>query len=279
MKKIIAAFDGLRYSEATQEYTFYLAKLLQAHVVAVFLKERTRVGFSIYEAIETQSLTGRAIIDKLNKSDSATSKKAVDSFRSASKKVGITFTIHEDSRNPLQELIHESVFADLIVIDADETFSYMELGVPGNFLRHLLHSAQCPVIAVPKKFTPINEVTFLYDGSVSSVHAIRMFDYVFRDLKNLKTQLLFASSNHAVNRLPDNKLIREWMKRHYPNAAITTVSAGKKKLADSAEKFPASSLIVMGAYERSHFSMWFHESAANEMIRKLKLPIFITHTH
>jgi len=41
MNKVIAAFDGLKLSEATLNYAVYLAKEFDAHIVAAFLEDFT----------------------------------------------------------------------------------------------------------------------------------------------------------------------------------------------------------------------------------------------
>ena len=41
MKKIIAALDGLKYSESVVKYAVYLAKQNSSHLVGVFLEDFT----------------------------------------------------------------------------------------------------------------------------------------------------------------------------------------------------------------------------------------------
>ena len=54
MKKILAAIDGLKYSESTEEYAVYIAKKMNAHLVGVFLDDFTRHSKGIYELISSE---------------------------------------------------------------------------------------------------------------------------------------------------------------------------------------------------------------------------------
>ena len=57
MKKIIAAFDGLKYSESTRDYAIYLAKQTNTHLVGVFMDDPTYTSYKIYELIEKEGVS------------------------------------------------------------------------------------------------------------------------------------------------------------------------------------------------------------------------------
>ena len=62
MKKILSAFDGLKYSVSTQDYSVDLARKHNAHVVAVFMDDREYHGYKIYDLV-----TEDGVSDKLKK--------------------------------------------------------------------------------------------------------------------------------------------------------------------------------------------------------------------
>ena len=78
----------------------------------------------------------------------------------------------------LPELLHESIYADLLIIDSKETLTHYEEEVPTRFIRDLLTDVQCPVLLVPQKYKPVKKIVLLFDGEPSSVHAIKMFSYI-----------------------------------------------------------------------------------------------------
>lgn len=52
MKKIIAVFDGLKFSEKTAHCSLYVCKQTNAHLVGVFLEDKTRIGYSLKDFIQ-----------------------------------------------------------------------------------------------------------------------------------------------------------------------------------------------------------------------------------
>ncbi len=41
MNKITAAFDGLKYAESTKDFTLFLGRQADAHIVGTFVEART----------------------------------------------------------------------------------------------------------------------------------------------------------------------------------------------------------------------------------------------
>ncbi len=278
MKKIIAAFDSIRFSESTLKYAVYLAKQYDAHIVGVFLKESTRVGYAVYATLVKQSVSNKSVFDEIERADRIATEKAIADFEDGCRKGKINFSVHEDKGNALDELLHETIFADLLIIDAWETFSYMENSLPGWFMKNVLHHVHCPVLVVPKKFNPVKKLVFLYDGSPSSVQAIKMFNYILSEMGKLETRLISAKQGVSSMHLSDNKLIREWMKRHYPEIIFQVLKGGEKEITTVLKAEEPGVLVVAGAYHRSSFSMWFHQSLADLLIKEVRVPIFIAHT-
>jgi hypothetical protein len=277
MKKIIAAFDGIRFSESTMQYAIYLAKESKAHLVGVFLRESTALGFAFYEMVARGSISGNKLFDDIENSDKDSVRQSVGKFIDACREANISYSVHQDKKNAVDELIHETLFADLLVIDAWETFSYLENKLPGWFIKHVLHEAHCPVMVVPRKFRPIEKMIYLYDGSPASVHATKMANYILPEFAKMKTEMLSAVNKHTAPVLPDNKLVKEWVNRHASGTRFTIIKGGEAGLMARLTKESSQSLIVAGSYQRSRLSMWFHESLANLLMRKIKSPVFIAH--
>lgn len=278
MRKIIAAFDGLRYSESTTEHALFLAQQAQADLAGVFLSESTKASYALYETMVEQSIPGKATVDAIAKSDTDAINESVKAFEKSCQVAKIKYLIHRDPRNATKELLHETLFADLLVLDRGETFSYLEGTQPPGFIRHVLHDSKCPVVIVPHKFTPISKVVLLYDGSPSSIFALKMFNYVLPSMSSLQTKLLCAKDALSSQHLPDNKLIKEWLKRHYPNTITKVLKGEEKELVSALAQEGPGLFVVAGVYHRSTLSMWLHKSLADTLINEIDAPVFAAHS-
>jgi nucleotide-binding universal stress UspA family protein len=279
MKKFIVAIDGLKYSRDAIDYAVHLSKQANAHLVGVFLDDFTYHSYKIYELVgdEVEDLMRRRIA--LEEKDERTRQQSVDHFEETCHKAGLEYTIHHDRNTALQELLHESIYADLLIIDGKETLTHYSENLPTRFIRDLLSQVQCPVLVVPGKYVAPGKIVMLYDGSPTAVYAVRMFSYVLSALKHLEAEVLFVKKESGGNHLPDNRLMKEFMKRHFPKATYTVLKGDTealilKHLATSEENV----LVVSGAYERGMVSRWFKPSIADALMKNLQFPLFIAHS-
>jgi len=277
MKKVIAAIDGLKYSESTTAYAVQLAKQMNAHLVGVLLEDFTYHSYKIYEMIGDDGVS-EARREFLENKDRQTRKQATDRFEEACRDAGLGHSIHLDKSIALQELLHESIYADLLIIDRNETFAPFQEKIPTRFVRDLLSEVQCPVLVIPEEYEPIEKILLLYDGEPSSVYAIRTFSYLFPAFTSLDTEVLTVKGMKDSMHVPDNKLMKELMKRHYPDATYTVLKgAPETEIINYLSDQDKNVLIVLGAYSRGMISRWFKESMADVLMTELDMPMFITH--
>ena len=277
MKKIIAAFDGLKYSESTSDYAINLAKQMNTHLIGVFMDDQIYTSYNFYNLIEKEGVSEEKL-KKFEAKDKAARDAAAENFEKACQQSGLEYTLHHDRNMAIQELKHESIYADLLIIDSKETLTHYTEKLPTRFIRDLLGDAQCPVLIVPKKYKPIDKIILLYDGEPSSVHAIKMFSYLLPQFENLDTEIITANPINSTLHLPDNKLMKEFMKRHYPKAKyIVTKGCAEDEIIKHLKQTSDNALVVIGAYRRGTVSRWFRESMADSLMKEVKLPLFIAH--
>ncbi|MEJ0105945.1 MAG: universal stress protein [Bacteroidota bacterium] len=202
MKKIIAAFDGLKFSDSTKDFAVQLAKQSSAHLTGVFLDDFTYHSYKIYDLIRENGEVFESERNRLDKQDAKTRSAAVNNFETACREAGLEYTLHHDLNIAIQELIHESIYADLLIINSDETLTHYTEKKPTDFIRDLLTYAHCPVLIVPNEFKPIDKLMFLYDGEPSSVHAIKMLSYTLASMKQHPLEVLSINSEKQSSHLP-----------------------------------------------------------------------------
>lgn len=277
MKKITAAFDGLKYAESTKEYALNLAKQTNTHLVGVFLDDPTYTSYKVYDLISKEGVSEERV-KKMEQKDKGLRAAASADFEQACKHAGLQFTIHHDRKIAIHDLVHETIYSDLLIISAKETLTHYAENSPTRFIRELLTEAQCPVLLVPSKYKPIQKIILLYDGEPSSVLAIKMFSYLLPALKHLDSEVIAVNPFNASLHLPDNKLMKEFMKRHYPKAKYTILKGwAEDEIVNHLHQIAENVLVVLGAYRRSTVSRWFKESMADILMKEVKFPLFIAH--
>jgi len=277
MEKIIVAFDGLKFSESARDYATFIAKQTNTHLAGIFMDDPVYTTYNIYDLVVKEG----ASADKLKKyraKDKAARNAAAKKFEAFCQANKLECTIHHNHNIAIQELKHESIYADLLIIDSKETLTHYIEKLPTRFIRDLLGDAQCPVLIVPRQYKPIQKILLLYDGEPSSVHAIKMFSYLLPQLKDLQTEVISVNPVDSTLQLPDNKLMKEFVKCHYPNADYTIMRGrAEDEIVKYLKKSLQNSLVVLGAYRRNTVSRWFRESMADVLMKEVNLPLFIAH--
>ena len=278
MKKFLAVFDGYKMSGSTLEYAIQLAKSANAHLVGIFLNEFFYHSFSTLDVMNTYRDYER-VLNKLNKKDEEKRSKAALEFEKVCEREGVEFSIHKDKNIAIQELKGESMFADLIIINEYETFTKYPEVSPTRFLKDLLGSSQCPVLVVPNIFKPLDKIILLYDGGPASLHAIKMFSYILGNPYDLPVEVFTVKEKKKSGlHLPGNRLMREFIKRHFPKAKFTiTKGDAEKEISSYLKNHRENELVVLGAYQRSEVSRWFKISMADILMKELNMPLFIAH--
>ena len=277
MKKFLAVFDGYKLSKSTLAYSIQLTKAMDAHLVGIFLDDFLYTSYSVYKVM-TNHENYPAAIKELNEKDKKKREEAVQEFQKACGAAGIRFSIRRDKNFAIQELKHESVFADLIVINEFETFTRFKEQPPTRFIKDLLSDVQCAVLVVPAIFRPIDKIVLLYDGRPTSVFAVKMFSYLFTNLKGLPVEVYSVKEDKDSLRLPDNKLMREFIKRHFPNAQyVIEKGDSRQKIIAYLSDHRENELVVLGAYQRTELSRLFKASLADALMRQVDTPLFIAH--
>lgn len=278
MKKFLAVFDGYKMSKSTLQYAIQLTQAADAHLVGVFLDEFIYRSYNVTKVIKTYS-DYNTMIKTLDAKDKKKRDESAQQFQKACGKAAIRFSIHRDKSIAIQELKHESMFADLIIINEYETFTKFRDQPPTRFMKDLLGDVQCPVLVVSNNFKPVDKIVLLYDGGPSVLYAVKMFSYLFGNLLDLPVEV-FTVKDHfmATSRVPDNKLMREFIKKHFPKAGFTVVKGNaEEQIIGHLRNQRGNELVVLGAYRRSELSRWFKTSMADTLMKELDTPLFIAH--
>jgi hypothetical protein len=177
----------------------------------------------------------------------------------------------------INELLKESRFSDLIIIDPTISFENRLEGIPSLFVEQLLKRTECPVIVAPESFDGCEETIFAYDGSKSSMFAIRQFTNLFPELRNVKLTVLEVGDEN--NRfITEMDRLAEWLKNYYSNVDYKLLYGRPKDELFGYLLEKEKAIVVMGAFGRTMLSSLLSKSNAELILKALNLPVFISHT-
>ncbi len=272
MKKVLLMFDGAHFSNGAFDFVRQLNNLEHVLVTGVFLPQTVASSLWSY----TDAMTGTVLMPVLPQTDPDVYTTSRKEFETRCKKSGIEYRVHEDAYDfALPELITESRFADLLVIGS-ESFYENEDHEINEYLQEVLQKVECPVIVVPEKFEFPNTTILSYDGSASSVYAIKQFAYLFPELSNQPTLLVYAQDDEKIE-FPHENNIEELTARHFQDLTLMKLEINPTKYFSAWMNQKQGAILVAGAYGRSTISQMFKRSFIKNVIGAHKIPVFIAH--
>ena len=275
-KKILLAMEGDRFSNSTLKYGIEIAKQTDSLLVGVFMRDLKYAGYA-YPIIFDQPFVDTGVYSKFIKEEREKINANIKIFNDKCAKEEVAHKVHLDEAAPIEGLIHESAYADLIIMDSKMNISDLLPDNPSSTLRDILVDAHCPIMIVPATYQEIKNIILSYDGGHSSAFAIRMFNYIFPEWSDYKTYLVSINDGKG-NHLKENTNIRELMGRHYTNVTYELMKGDVSKEMKKFMKYNSSnSIMVMGAYGRNALSRLWRQSMANMIIKDIKVPVFISH--
>jgi hypothetical protein len=279
MEKILLALDAVHPNKNALEFACYLGRLTKSKITGVFLENMEPAVRPV--AHQLHSMTTLDWREKENADDRKAKQEQVIErniamFKESCITRDVNYYVHLDRGMPLQELVEESRFADILITDAALSLHHQFTGVPSEFVRNLLKAAECPVIIAPEKYEALNELVFTYNGAASSVFAIKQFTYLFPQLCNAKTTIVQVNEEGEWNGT-DKFKFKEWLNDHYTNLHFEVLKGNTDtKLFDYLFK-KRNMFLVMGAYGRNGLSEFFKKNPADFLMKVVTQPIFIAH--
>lgn len=277
MEKILLPLDGRHLDLNILRFACYIAEITRSTLTGAFVEDLYIYNVPALDQLEPVTFEEKREFNRFQQSqdvlDPATD--GIQLFKEACKKTGVRCEVFQFT---LQQIINESRFSDLIILDPRINGDFMLDGAPSGFVKDLLGSTECPVIVAPENYHEIQEIIHTYDGSRSSVFSIKQFTYLFPELTSLKCTLLKVNKNDEWTIEKEDEM-KQWLKSHYSQCGFEVLHGKvedelERYLEDDSKKY---AFVTMGAYGRNTFSNLIRESKANVLIRNMRLPVFISH--
>ena len=273
MKKILLAFDGSHYSEGALLFAKKLNEKSPVLVTASFLPQ---VDFANLWSYSGGGGEGKEFIPLVEDSNANDINKNIKRFEAFCRQNHFRFRIHKDYLDfAIPELKKESRYSDLLIISSELFYEQAGTTTPNEYLEQVLHEVECPVLIVPEEFEFPKSNILSYDGSGDSVFAIKQFAWLFPELAELPTTLVYAGKHE--NGFPDEQYIKELISAHYPQTAWVKLDTNPRKYFTTWVSERKTACLISGSFGRGDLSRIFKKSFITEVIAEHRLPVFIAH--
>ncbi len=254
MKRIVAVVDALHFREAQLDAFQYVTGMLKGRLKILLLDGESGRNAPVPD-------TPLPDLGELQ--------------RQCSER-GIEAELQRGRGIALKEIVRESRFADLLLIDRETSLhNLFDSDVPG-FIKDVPADAQCPVLVLPEGTGFFNEVVFAYNGSYSSVYAIREFMQLFPHLNGEKATVIYVPEK-GIPIIPNEQLLYEYLRFYFTDVTFLVLNGLPDAEIRRYLQDKKDCVAVMGAYGRNTFSRFFNPGNARNMLRMLNVPLFITH--
>jgi hypothetical protein len=282
MEKILFLVDALNFKTDSLDFAAYISRLNKSKLVGVFVENQLMDSFPA-----VKNIGGTVYVEEITadpgeeKQHAELVQKNINAFMSACTQREVLCATHYDKGQPAEKIIEETRYADLLIVDP--SFSFEEDGkVPSKFVIELLNKAECPVIVAPEYFEQVDEIVMAYDGSRSSVFAIKQFYYQLPKLAEKRIVVLHINKeNVSVDRNDTAHLqFREWLDMHFAKVSFLELKGEARDILFGyfmVHGEQCNQMLVTGSFGRNYLSTFFKPSTAELVLKAVDIPIFISH--
>ena len=277
MKKILFLADAQKFNAGTLDFASFLCRLQQSSLTGVFVES---TGQDPHYAVLHQDIVYGGVMvgieTPVEQLKEERIRKNIAFFQNNCINRGLSFEAMSISGPALEQVLLESRYADLILIDPAMCFDDISSTSPNSFVRKVLSQAECPAVIMPEHFGGLEEIVFAFDGSPASVFAIRQFTLNFPQLAARPVTVVTANAAKLVTEEEKLKM-QEWLERYYRNVVFHTIEGESRAGLLEYVLGRENAMVIMGAYGRGTLSSFFSSSHADRLARYASKALFISH--
>jgi nucleotide-binding universal stress UspA family protein len=282
MEKIILIIDPNNFKPQILDFVSRVSINKTSKIVGVFVFDDAMKATPYLRSIGGQVFVEEIVLTEDDiKRRQEVAKACRQLFDAECAERGLSASIHIDEGMPLQQILKETRYADLMIADPSLSFSHDKTTLT-KLMREVLACTECPVIIAPENFKEIEEIVFAYDGSKSSVAAIKQFYYTMPKYADSKIVVLHFTDPEKEEEEDElsKKIFQEWLQLKFTNFSFVTIPGDPRDglFIYFLEHTEAnSSLLVMGTFGRGVLSTFFKPSTSDLILKTIDVPVFISH--
>jgi len=264
MKKILTAFSAIDTPWHVINFATRIAKENSAVIQAVFLNMEKESVNEDYPFPNDLSITeDKNTFENISDNNNELVEENIKLFKKECDRSGISFSATKNISIP--DLINETADVDLMMADSGT-----------EFLEKVLPEIHCPAFLASRDELPEN-VVLMYNNTPSSKFAIESYLSLLPQFKDLPTFLLCINPGNTAEK-EMNIYLKETLEPHFTNLTLKSIHGKTEhEMKNFLLAFSGHVVVVMGAFGRSSFSRFFHESLANLALSLKNISLFIAH--
>lgn len=271
-KQILFVCAGKEFPQGAFNFLLTMQQQEPVHAVGLFFNP-----IDIDAMVAASQLPVQAPYERIREREHEVMVVNKASFAAQCEQHHIRYQVHtHDGQWDKDLLVGESRFADVLLLSGELFYADINMRQPNVYLREALCGTECPVVIIPEGFKQCDRVFMAYDGTKESLFAIKQFAYLFPQLTDLPTEMLYVRDEQE-DKIPDLERLRQYARQHFD-------AMGFSKLHFKASHYFATwigekkdVLLVTGSYGRSAFSYLAKHSFAEQVISDHRIPVFVAH--
>ena len=267
MRKILAIFDEAHFTESTVQFAARLNKHEPVLLVGIFLPPVDYLDTMVYYFGWMFGPLNFPGLDLREKEEN------IKRFEACCKENNIECKVHDFEGHIVEHLKIESRFADLMITSND--LFYKDLDYQNDYISEAVHKAECPILIVSEQDHFPENIIVAYDGTASSVFALKQLNYLFPEFAEMSILIVYATEKG--NDFPNMSYIEELCARHFKHYNFYKLDADPKKYFNTWLAEKGNTLLVSGSGGRSDTAELLKKSFVREVINEHKIPILIAH--
>jgi hypothetical protein len=272
MKKVLLISDENNFPAGAFEFLKYLHEREPIAVTGFFYSSVN------YEMLVASSLSATAagFINEV-KEQNENVERCIMHFEKECVINQMDYKVHkENDIGTMAAIKTETRFADLLLMSEELFCRSFDDVQPNNYMMEILRHMECPATLVPERFAELKKIIITYDGSKESMFALKHFTYLFPELRNTETELVFFKPDDE-RAIPELNYLEEYAAKHFPNLTINKLHFNAKKYFTTWLGYEKDAFVVAGSFARSAMSSVLRHSFIEEAIKENLAPLFIAH--
>ena len=278
MANILLALDATNPDMNALDFACYLAKSTHGTLKVISVKNEHASTVPVVALWPYLKNTANARSSVPVKSDPVepSCNNCGQPFSDACQNRGVNATIDCNEETGFYDIVAMTRFADLLIVGSGTSLNNSVPDSLSGFVKNLLRQAECPVIIPPARFERIDRIVFAYNGSKSSVFAIKQFTYLFPQLSHIPVTVLEINKHYDL-KITERNNMRDWLQKHYPKVEFEVLNGSAPFTLFRYFLGKENMLLVIGSFGRTILSEAFKPGAATKVLKYIDVPVFITH--